>query len=105
MTDVLLLTRLNGPTFALNPDLIERAEATPDTVITLVNGGHYVIRETLAELTEAIQNYRADIVRAAQSPSPDRPPSPPDGTHLRPVPGPGRKRRGNGQVIQLHREK
>ena len=35
---MILLTRLNGPPFALNADLIERAEATPDTVITLVDG-------------------------------------------------------------------
>jgi flagellar protein FlbD len=62
---VLQLTRLSGPLFALNPDLIERAEATPDTVVTLVNGSKYVIRETLEELVELIQAYRADIIVAA----------------------------------------
>ena len=35
---MIVLTRLNGHAFALNPDLIERAESTPDTVITLVDG-------------------------------------------------------------------
>jgi flagellar protein FlbD len=64
---VLQLTRLSGPLFALNPDLIERAEATPDTVVTLVNGSKYVIRETLEELVELIQAYRADIIVAAHS--------------------------------------
>jgi flagellar protein FlbD len=63
---VLQLTRLSGPTFALNPDLIERAEATPDTVVTLVNGSKYVVRESLDELVELIQAYRADIIIAAQ---------------------------------------
>ncbi len=63
---MLQLTRLSGPVFALNPDLIERAEATPDTVVTLVNGSKYVIRESLAELTMAIRDYRADIIAAAQ---------------------------------------
>jgi flagellar protein FlbD len=62
---VLQLTRLSGPLFALNPDLIERAEATPDTVVTLVNGSKYVIRETLDELVNLIQAYRADIIVAA----------------------------------------
>ena len=35
---MIIVTRLNGPPFALNPDLIERADATPDTVLTLVDG-------------------------------------------------------------------
>jgi flagellar protein FlbD len=63
---VLQLTRLGGPVFALNPDLIERAEATPDTVVTLVNGSKYVIRESLEELTALICTYRAEIISAAQ---------------------------------------
>jgi flagellar protein FlbD len=64
---VLQLTRLSGPVFALNPDLIERAEATPDTVVTLVNGSKYVILETLEELIELIHAYRVGLVTAAQA--------------------------------------
>ncbi len=64
---MVLLTRLGGPVFALNPDLIERAEATPDTVVTLVNGSKYVIRESLEELTELITTFRARVIGAAQS--------------------------------------
>lgn len=64
---MLQLTRLGGPVFALNPDLIERAEATPDTVVTLVNGSRYVIRESLEELAELINDYRASIIAAAQT--------------------------------------
>ena len=60
------LTRLNGPVFALNPDLIERAEATPDTVVTLVNGSKYVIRESLDELIQLILSYKGTLVAAAQ---------------------------------------
>jgi flagellar protein FlbD len=63
---VLQLTRLSGPAFALNPDLIERAEATPDTVVTLVNGSKYVIRESLDELIELIHDYRVALIAAAQ---------------------------------------
>ncbi|MGN6608560.1 MAG: flagellar FlbD family protein [Jatrophihabitans sp.] len=62
------LTRLGGPVFALNPDLIERAEATPDTVVTLVNGSKYVIRESLEELTELITAFRARVIGAAHTP-------------------------------------
>ncbi len=38
---MITVTRRNGTAFALNPDLIERVEATPDTVITLVSGTRY----------------------------------------------------------------
>jgi flagellar protein FlbD len=69
---VLQLTRFSGPVFALNPDLIERAEATPDTVVTLVNGSKYVIRESLNELMTLIRDYRADIIMAAQVPAESR---------------------------------
>ena len=40
---MITVTRLNGPAFALNPDLIERIESTPETVITLVDGAKYVV--------------------------------------------------------------
>ncbi|MCU1658457.1 MAG: flagellar FlbD family protein [Pseudonocardiales bacterium] len=70
---MLQLTRLGGPVFALNPDLIERAEATPDTVVTLVNGSKYVIRESLEEITALIRAYRADIIAAAQLTAEARP--------------------------------
>jgi flagellar protein FlbD len=63
---VLQLTRLGGPVFAVNPDLIERAEATPDTVLTLVNGSRYVIRESIEELASLVRQYRADIIIASQ---------------------------------------
>ena len=64
---MILLTRLNGPVFALNPDLVERADATPDTVITLVDGTKYVVAESLAELVSIIRLYRAGVVADAQS--------------------------------------
>lgn len=63
---MLQLTRLTGPHFALNPDLIERAEATPDTVVTLVNGSKYVVRESVDELIALVREYRAELVAAAQ---------------------------------------
>ena len=63
---MILLTRLNGPVFALNPDLVERADSTPDTVITLVDGTKYVVAESLAELVALIRQYRAGVVADAQ---------------------------------------
>src|SRR5436190_6232419 len=65
-TLVILVTRLNGPAFALNPDLVERAESTPDTVVTLVDGTKYVIAESVDEFIELVQAYRAGILAQAQ---------------------------------------
>ena len=47
---VIRVTRLNGEQFALNPDLIERVEAHPDTVVFLVDGTKYVVKESFDEV-------------------------------------------------------
>lgn len=74
---MIIVTRLNGPPFALNPDLIERADATPDTVLTLVDGTKYLISESVEEVIEAVRNYRASVIALAQhietTPAPARP--------------------------------
>lgn len=63
---MITLTRLGGTAFALNPDLIEKAEETPDTVVTLVNGQRVVIRESLAELVRNMREHRARVLVMAQ---------------------------------------
>lgn len=62
-----MLTRLNGPPFALNPDLIERADATPDTVITLVGGTKYVVAESLEELRQRICEFRSQVISSTHT--------------------------------------
>ncbi|WP_018685599.1 flagellar FlbD family protein [Actinokineospora enzanensis] len=64
---MILLNRLNGQPFALNPDLLERAESTPDTVITLVNGAKYVVAQSLDELAALVSQHRAVILGQAQA--------------------------------------
>ena len=41
------LTRLNGNPMLLNSDLIKTAEASPDTMLTLINGEKLIVREDL----------------------------------------------------------
>ena len=77
------MTRLHGGPVAVNCDLIERVEATPDTVVTLVDGGRYVVRETVAEIVDKIRDYRASVVMLA-----GRLDSPAAGQHLYLVPNP-----------------
>ena len=58
------LTRLNGNSIVLNSDLIKTAEASPDTMITLINGEKIIVREPCDELTERILAYRARLLAA-----------------------------------------
>lgn len=90
---MILLTRLGGALFALNPDLIERADCTPDTVITLVNGTKYVVHESLKELAELVRNYRAGVLACSQRLDPDTMPTLPASAS---APEPG-------SVLHLHR--
>ena len=78
------LTRLNGERIAINADLIERAEETPDTVLTLTNGTKYVVSETLEQLLDKMRCNRACVLAAAHrmAEEPDGP-----GNRLRLLPG------------------
>ena len=62
---MILVTRLNGAVFALNPDLVERADCTPDTVITLVDGTKYIISESVPEFIDSVRHYRASLIAQA----------------------------------------
>jgi flagellar protein FlbD len=58
------LTRLNGSVMMLNSDLIKTAEASPDTMLTLINGEKLIVRENLAEVIERVLAYRARLLVA-----------------------------------------
>jgi flagellar protein FlbD len=56
------LTRLNGDQVAINPDRIERADITPDVVLTMTDGSKFVISESLDELIDRIRLFRASVL-------------------------------------------
>jgi len=60
------LTRIDGTTFYINPDLIEMVDGTHDTHITLVNGHRYVCAETPEALAELIVDYRRSTIGAVR---------------------------------------
>jgi uncharacterized protein YlzI (FlbEa/FlbD family) len=64
---MIVLTRLNGPSFALNPDLIERVEANPDTVVVLIGGASYPIAESVDELLARVRHYRGQVIASAHA--------------------------------------
>jgi flagellar protein FlbD len=62
---MIIVTRLHGASVAVNCDLIERVEAAPETVVTLVDGSRYVVRESVPEIVDKIRAFRASVVLLA----------------------------------------
>ena len=59
---MIVVTRLNNSQFAINPDLIERIHANPDTTLVMVDGAKYIVTETMDEVIDKIANYRARVI-------------------------------------------
>ncbi|ADY54963.1 flagellar FlbD family protein [Syntrophobotulus glycolicus DSM 8271] len=55
---MIFVRRLNKKVLAINPDLIETVEETPDTVIMLTNGNKYVVADTAEEIINRIVEFR-----------------------------------------------
>ncbi len=75
----------HGKRIALNAELIERIEETPDTVITLTTGARYLVEESLDEVIEAVTRARAEVLALAR-----RMTETTEGSRLRLVRGDGR---------------
>ena len=52
------LTRLNNQPLMVNSDLIKFVEQSPDTLITLLNGEKFMVRESPDEIVQRIVEYR-----------------------------------------------
>lgn len=57
------VTRLNGDRFVLNAELIRTVEENPDTIITLVNGDHIIVREDMDEVIRRVIDYGRSLRR------------------------------------------
>lgn len=68
---MIVVTRLNDTQFAINPDLIERIHANPDTTLIMVDGANFIVTETMAEVIERITAYRARVIALAYDPQAD----------------------------------
>ncbi len=62
---MIVVTRLNASRFAINPDLIERIHASPDTTLVMVDGAKYIVTETLDEVIDLVAGYRARVIALA----------------------------------------
>ena len=90
---MIVVTRLNGTSFALNADLVERIHATPDTTLLMVDGTNYVVTESVEQVIDAIVEFRARVLARAREL---------DGLHDAPDDrGPERGDRGPAPVARL----
>lgn len=66
------LTRLNGNPIVVNCELIKFAEASPDTMLTLVNGEKLIVRERLRDVMDRVLQYRARLLSDVAMQLPER---------------------------------
>jgi flagellar protein FlbD len=57
--------RLNNSEFIINANQIEIIEATPDTVITLVNERKLIVKETALEIRNMVIDYHRQVFTTA----------------------------------------
>ncbi len=54
---MVFLTRLNQKTVVINAELIKMIESTPDTLITMTNGDHLMVRESVEDVVDKVIDY------------------------------------------------
>jgi flagellar protein FlbD len=57
------LTRLNNQPIVVNSDLVKFVEQAPDTLITLVNGEKFMVRESCEEVIARIIEFRRTVLQ------------------------------------------
>ena len=55
---MIVLTKINDAPIAVNADLVQYIEETPDTVITMTNDEKVVVRESMTEIIQKVVHYR-----------------------------------------------
>ena len=58
---MMALTRLNRVSFLINPHIIESVEATPDTLLTFINGKTTMVLESVLEVQKKFLEYQKKI--------------------------------------------
>jgi flagellar protein FlbD len=58
---MIAVTKLNKQAVIINAELIKFIEQTPDTMITLINGDHLMVRETVQEVVDMAIDYARQI--------------------------------------------
>jgi flagellar protein FlbD len=60
---MIILTKINKAPIAVNSDLIQYIEETPDTVITMTNNDKVVVHESTSEIIRKLVQFRRRVNR------------------------------------------
>jgi flagellar protein FlbD len=60
---MITVTRLNGQRFVINAELIRTVESNPDTTIKLINGDHFIVKESMQEVVKLSVEYGQSLRR------------------------------------------
>lgn len=60
---MITVTRLSGQKFVVNAELIRTVESTPDTMIRLINGDTFVVKESMETVVELAIEYGRSLRR------------------------------------------
>ncbi|WP_458862819.1 flagellar FlbD family protein [Acidaminobacterium chupaoyuni] len=55
---MIVLTKLNGASFAVNCDLIETIEQNPDTMVRMTTKNYFNVKESMQEVIDKIVEFR-----------------------------------------------
>ncbi|MCL2006736.1 MAG: flagellar FlbD family protein [Treponema sp.] len=58
---MVIVTRLNGDEYYINPHQIESIELRPDTTLFMLSGKHVIVRDKVDDLINRIIEYRSRI--------------------------------------------
>jgi flagellar protein FlbD len=58
---MITVTRLDGRVVVVNADLIKIIEATPDTILTLLNGDTLMVRDSVDDIVRKAIDYQRQV--------------------------------------------
>ncbi len=64
---MIVLKKINDAPIAVNSDLIQYIEETPDTIITMTNSDKVVVQERMADVIQKVVHYRRLINRLVET--------------------------------------
>lgn len=64
---MILLKKINDAPIAVNSDLIQYIEETPDTIITMTNNDKVVVQERMTEVIQKVVQFRRLINRLVET--------------------------------------
>ncbi len=60
---MITVTRLNGKPMVVNAELIRTVEENPDTTITLINGDHLIVQESMSAVVDKTIDFGRHLRR------------------------------------------